>query len=1407
MWTDLNVVVFHGSDAARKLIKKHEWEFDKYPHAKSKRKDIVYKFEVIITTYEVVLSEANALGKIEWQYLVIDEGHRLKNIQAKLAAALHEFEAEHKLVLTGTPLQNNIRELWAILHFLNQEAFPEDESKEWIEKFGSLTDATQVEELQEVLKPYMLRRMKEDVEKNIPQKQETIVEIEMTKVQKIYYKAVHDQNREVLCEGLSRKNRPNLVNILMELRKICNHPFLVKGAEEKILATWPNISDPLVSCSAKMIVLFKLLTKLKAEGSRVLIFSQMVALLDIVEDFMVEKEFAFERIDGGVGRAERQLAIDRFCDKTNKEAFAFLLSTRAGGLGLNLVAADTVIIFDSDWNPQNDLQAQARAHRIGQTKEVKIYRFVTRNSYERYMLHVASKKLGLEEVVLHQDKPEKDTDEDKTSLKKLSNEEIDRILKHGAYDMYNETEGAAEKAEEVLVNEDIDSVLARSVTISHGAKTAEEGKEGGLSANLKKLSKVSYATSAHDLDIDLKDDNFWKKILPEAQNVKSLTKRWNRKNKNWLEDEEQRKKFVKDIAGVVEQIREKERSNEFGYTTNNMEMSALLRELQTRSEFTEEEKEELAGYALLVQEKKRVRAVQEEKNAGKDILDENDEPFEEKKRAQNKKESIDDKRERLCGTWNKTNFRLLKQNLLALGYGRWDTITESASLVKTKEVEQVRAMCECFSDQLIKRGEFQQKVVEENIRFLNSVDLKPSGKWYEEEEDNPLKITMRVDTSIGERGVYPGHALDVYVKGPETEADQTVCGEALKKLGGEFYIVITAVDDDDVKNTTTTYLDRMGIVRYRKIDKNMLVQRVSGNEEFHLKMYCPGFPGKYKIQMIWLGAAEAKITAEVVQSKKGKRKSNTLGVRSSRRFGLCSEALSPDDETKPFLLPVESHPGIVEEGKDLKPSIAIGWGKRLALMDRIKIIASGLSLGDPELGRLPVVLRPILAWWWNATGELDQSGSIATDQRDDQKLIQSIHKYGYGRMKEIREDDEIGWSAAGLKERLKPLWNKLSDEQKKTLDFEGDENIDTDDSITIWPNATNINKRLGKLVELYFKPQANMETDDGEKKGRKRKIEERDGEENKDKGNDRDKDKDEEKKDKKDKKKRPEKKRKTDKDEKKSKKKDRKDRKDKDKKKRDKSRDKDRKERKSKKEDKKNKDDKDSTSSSSSNNSSGTKRKQETIKEAFAKKQKIDDLKASNSGNSSSSSTTSTSGGNSTSSNSGRKKLERMDDDRSKYDKNRGGSSNGGNSSNNNSNSGGGRSSGGGSSNNSNSGGSGGRRGSSDRMEEDNVRSDKNKNGGMKKPNLSSSGGSSNGSSSSNNNSKSSGGNNNSNNNGGSRRGSSDRMEEDNVRSDKSKSAGSNKKSSSSTNSSSNSPAQSSTPRKQQQATEVSMTL
>jgi SNF2 family DNA or RNA helicase len=200
------------------------------------------------------------------------------------------------------------------------------------------------------------------------------------------------------------------MNIMMELRKCCNHPFLINGAEERIISEFnigirpghPEYKAPgeiMVLSSGKLVLIDKLLPKLKAGGHKVLIFSQMIRCLDILEDYMNSHGYLYERIDGRVRGSLRQAAIDRF-SRPDSDRFVFLLCTRAGGLGINLTAADTVIIFDSDWNPQNDLQAQARCHRIGQDKAVKVYRLVTRNTYEREMFDRASMKLGLDRAVL-----------------------------------------------------------------------------------------------------------------------------------------------------------------------------------------------------------------------------------------------------------------------------------------------------------------------------------------------------------------------------------------------------------------------------------------------------------------------------------------------------------------------------------------------------------------------------------------------------------------------------------------------------------------------------------------------------------------------------------------------------------------------------------------------------------------------------------------------------------------------------------------------------------------------------------------------------------------------------------------------------------------------------------------------
>mgnify|MGYP000516678473 CR=1 FL=1 len=236
--------------------------------------------------------------------------------------------------------------------------------------------------------------------------------------------------------GNDSKNLPSLMNIMMELRKCCNHPFLIRGAEQSIVAETrekkpelknddlvlqsmldssgnpsetihslqdlpPNlIHKYLLATSGKMVLLDKLLPKLRSQGHRVLLFSQMVRMLDIIQDYLTLKGYSFERIDGGVKINERQAAIDRF-SAPGSDRFIFLICTRAGGFGINLTAADTVIIYDSDWNPQNDIQAQARCHRIGQDKAVKVYRLITNRTYEMEMFQRANLKLGLDKAVLN----------------------------------------------------------------------------------------------------------------------------------------------------------------------------------------------------------------------------------------------------------------------------------------------------------------------------------------------------------------------------------------------------------------------------------------------------------------------------------------------------------------------------------------------------------------------------------------------------------------------------------------------------------------------------------------------------------------------------------------------------------------------------------------------------------------------------------------------------------------------------------------------------------------------------------------------------------------------------------------------------------------------------------------------
>lgn len=421
---------------------------------------------------------------------------------------------------SSTPLQNDLEELWSLLNLLEPTKFPKVES--FIETY-QLSDRTQVEALQKTLKPYLLRRIKEDVEKDLPSKEETVVEVELTPAQKQYYRAIIEKNRDFLLRGkrAARRNM-NLINIFMEIRKVCNHPFLIKGAEESLLQEnnipsndEEKIAEYMISASSKLWVLDKLLTRLfdsnitNKPGNKVLIFSQMIGALDILEDYVTYRNWDFERLDGSCTSDVRERAIDRFEKEENCRIM--LLSTRAGGVGLNLIAANVVIIFDSDFNPQNDLQAQARCHRIGQSRNVKVYRLITKNTYERYMMEIASKKLGLEQAVMR-NMGESDDQE------KVSNaDEVEKLLKYGAYYLFMNEDNENETNQ----NLDIDDILA----------------------NYSRT--VTYTNTFFSTDIDIDDKDFWINILPKYASLKDLIGRVD------SVPESEQEKFVNIVQSIV----------------------------------------------------------------------------------------------------------------------------------------------------------------------------------------------------------------------------------------------------------------------------------------------------------------------------------------------------------------------------------------------------------------------------------------------------------------------------------------------------------------------------------------------------------------------------------------------------------------------------------------------------------------------------------------------------------------------------------------------------------------------------------------------------------------------------------------------------------------------------------------
>jgi ATP-dependent helicase STH1/SNF2 len=418
-------------------------------------------FQVLLTTYEFIIKDRPVLSKIKWLHMIVDEGHRMKNANSKLSSTITQYyNTRYRLILTGTPLQNNLPELWALLNFVLPTIFKSVKSfDEWFNTPFANTGGQDKMELSEeeqllvirrlhkVLRPFLLRRLKKDVEKDLPDKQERVIKCNFSSLQAKLYKQLLSHNRLMVSDGKGGKTGlRGLSNMLMQLRKLCNHPFVFEEVEDQI-NPGRGTNDTLWRTAGKFELLDRILPKFERSGHRVLMFFQMTQIMNIMEDFLRLRGLKYLRLDGST-KADDRSELLRIFNAPNSPYFCFLLSTRAGGLGLNLQTADTVIIYDSDWNPHQDLQAQDRAHRIGQKNEVRILRLISSNSVEEKILERANYKLDMDGKVIQAGRFDN----------RSTNEERDEMLRV----MLESAEAAEAFEAEEMDDDDLNVIMMRS---------------------------------------------------------------------------------------------------------------------------------------------------------------------------------------------------------------------------------------------------------------------------------------------------------------------------------------------------------------------------------------------------------------------------------------------------------------------------------------------------------------------------------------------------------------------------------------------------------------------------------------------------------------------------------------------------------------------------------------------------------------------------------------------------------------------------------------------------------------------------------------------------------------------------------------------------------------------------------
>uniref|UniRef100_A0A8C7LJW4 DNA helicase n=1 Tax=Oncorhynchus mykiss TaxID=8022 RepID=A0A8C7LJW4_ONCMY len=512
LWApDMYVVTYVGDKDSRAVIRENEFSFEGNAirggkKASKMKKDSSVKFHVLLTSYELITIDQAVLGSIDWACLVVDEAHRLKNNQSKFFRILNNYPLQHKLLLTGTPLQNNLEELFHLLNFLTPVRFNNLEG--FLEEFADIAKEDQIKKLHDMLGPHMLRRLKADVFKHMPTKTELILRVELSPMQKKYYKFILTRNFDAL-NTRGGGNQVSLLNVVMDLKKCCNHPYLFPGAamEAPKIPNGMYEGSALTRASGKLTLLQKMMVKLKEGGHRVLVFSQMTKMLDLLEDFLENEGYKYERIDGGVTGGMRQEAIDRF-NAPGAPQFAFLLSTRAGGLGINLATADTVVIYDSDWNPHNDIQAFSRAHRIGQNKKVMIYRFVTKASVEERITQVAKKKMMLTHLVVRPGLGSK--------TGSMSKQELDDILKFGTEELFKDELGEGDNKEDdsQVIHYD-DKAIDRLLDRNQESESTEDTEIQSMNEYLSSFKVAQYVVK----DEEEEEEEVQREVIKQEESV------------------------------------------------------------------------------------------------------------------------------------------------------------------------------------------------------------------------------------------------------------------------------------------------------------------------------------------------------------------------------------------------------------------------------------------------------------------------------------------------------------------------------------------------------------------------------------------------------------------------------------------------------------------------------------------------------------------------------------------------------------------------------------------------------------------------------------------------------------------------------------------------------------------------